>query len=127
MHDGIEVHTKATDTSITGEQGHHLTTFPVDGKEMTAETEVVAIVAGRSANVAGLGLETTKIRSDRHGVVVDATLQTDELGVYATGDILGNPIFAHWASAHALAVARHLLGAPVEIPRPEHNSAVIFS
>ncbi len=94
---------------------------------MTAETEVVAIVAGRRPNIAGLGLENTQIVSDKGGVIVDDTLQTGEPGIYATGDLLGNPMFAHWATAQALAVARHLLGAPVEFPRTEHNSAVIFS
>jgi len=125
--DGIAVHTGATVASITGEHGRLLTSFAVDGADLIAESEVVAIVAGRHPNVAGLGLETTKVRSDRTGVVVDATLQTDEPGIYATGDLVGNPMFAHWATAQALAVARHLLGAPVEFPRPEHNSAVIFS
>jgi dihydrolipoamide dehydrogenase len=127
VRDGVEVHTSATVTSIAGEPGHLLTTFVVDGNQKTAETEVVAIVAGRRPNVAGLGLETTAIRIDQHGVVVDDTLQTGEPGIYATGDVVGNPMFAHWATAQALAVARHLLGAPVEFPRPEHNSAVIFS
>ncbi|NYI40988.1 dihydrolipoyl dehydrogenase family protein [Demequina lutea] len=127
VQDGIEVHTKATVASITGDRGSHVTTFSVGGKEMTAETEVVAIVAGRRPNVAGLGLENTQVLSDKNGVIVDDTLQTGEPGIYATGDLLGNPMFAHWATAQALAVARHLLGAPVEFPRPEHNSAVIFS
>ena len=125
--DGIAVHTGATVASIAGEKGQLLTSVVVDGADLTLGSEVVAVVAGRHPNIAGLGLETTRIRSDRHGVVVDATLQTDEPGIYATGDLVGNPMFAHWATAQALAVSRHLLGAPVEFPRPEHNSAVIFS
>ena len=125
--DGIEVHTKASVASITGDKGSLVTTFSVGGTEMKTETEVVAIVAGRRPNIAGLGLENTQILSDKAGVVVDDTLQTGEPGIYATGDLLGNPMFAHWATAQALAVARHLLGAPVEFPRTEHNSAVIFS
>jgi dihydrolipoamide dehydrogenase len=127
VRDGIEVHKNASVTSITGEAAHHRTMFSVDGKDMVADAEVVVIVTGRHPNVAGLGLGATRIRSDRHGVIVDATLQTDEPGIYATGDLLGDPMFAHWATAQALAVARHLLGAPVEFPRREHNSAVIFS
>jgi len=125
--DGIAVYTGARITSITGEEAQHHVTFSVDGKETVAEAEVVAIVAGRHPSVAGLGLETTKVRHDRHGVKVDASLQTDEPGIFATGDLVGNPMFAHWATAQALAVARHIMGAPVEYPVPEHNSAVIFS
>ena len=127
MQDGIEAHTNAVIASITGEEARHQVNFSVDGKDLVAEAEVVAIVAGRHPNVAGLGLEATKVQHDRHGVNVDATLQTDEQGIYATGDLVGHPMFAHWATAQVLAVARHLLGAPVEFPRPEHNSSVIFS
>ncbi len=36
-------------------------------------------------------------------------------------------MFAHWATAQAQAVAAHLLGVPTAFPRPEHNSAVIFT
>ncbi len=124
---GIEVHTSASVASITGANSGHQVAFSVAGKDQVTEAEVVVIVAGRHPNVAGLGLETTGVRHDRHGVTVDATLQTDEPGIYATGDLAGSPMFAHWATAQALAVARHLLGAPAVFPRPEHNSAVIFS
>jgi len=43
------------------------------------------------------------------------------------GDVVGHPMFAHWATAQGLALARHLLGRPVRFPTPESNSAVIFS
>jgi len=36
-------------------------------------------------------------------------------------------MFAHWATARGLALARHLLGGPVAFPDPRNNSAVIFS
>jgi dihydrolipoamide dehydrogenase len=36
-------------------------------------------------------------------------------------------MFAHWATAQAQALAAHLLGKPAAFPKPEHNSAVIFS
>lgn len=93
----------------------------------SADAQVVAIVAGRHPNVVGLGLETTAVEHGPHGVAVNSELETDEPGVFATGDVVGHPMFAHWATAQALAVARHILGMPTAFPRPEHNSAVIFS
>ena len=36
-------------------------------------------------------------------------------------------MFAHWATAQALALAGHLLGRPARFPTPASNSAVIFS
>jgi dihydrolipoamide dehydrogenase len=125
--DGISLQTGVKIESIEGEENRHTVRYSQDGQPRELAAQVVAIVAGRHPNVEGLGLETTAVRHDRHGVKVDDTLQTDEPGIYATGDLVGNPMFAHWATAQALAVARHLLGAPVAFPRPEYNSAVIFS
>ena len=125
--DGIDIHTSVKIESIEGTENEHSIRFAQGGKSKEVRAEVVAIVAGRHPNVSGLGLETTAVRHDRHGVKVDEVLQTDEPGIYATGDMVGNPMFAHWASAQAQAVARHLLGQEVAYPRPEHNTAVIFS
>lgn len=125
--DGIDIHTGVTIESIEGTEREHTIRFNGGGRSKEAGAHVVAIVAGRHPNVSGLGLETTAVRHDRHGVKVDETLQTDEPGIYATGDLVGNPMFAHWATAQAQAVAHHLLGKEVAFPRPEHNSAVIFS
>ena len=125
--DGIDVQTGVTVEAFAGEGSRHTVRYARDGQSREVEAQVVAIVAGRHPNVDGLGLETTAVRYDHNGVKVDDKLQTDEPGIYATGDLVGNPMFAHWATAQALAVARHLLGAASDFPRPEHDSAVIFS
>ena len=127
--DGITLRTDVRVESIEAQaQGGGLQVrYTLEGRAEQAQSEIVAVVAGRRPNVEGLGLEHTAARVGRHGVQVDATLQTDEPGIYATGDLVGQPMFAHWATAQALAVARHLLGHEAPFPRPEHNSAVIFS
>ena len=98
-----------------------------NGKAPSVSAQVVAIVAGRHPNVVGLGLEATGVEHGPDGIAVNDQLETTEPGIFATGDVVGNPMFAHWATAQALAVARYILGMPVDFPRPEHNSAVIFS
>ena len=124
---GIRVETGVAVTQIAkGDDGHRVD-FQRDGQTGTVRAQVVAIVAGRVPNVAQLGLEATAIQHGPHGVVVDAHLETQEPGIFATGDLVGHPMFAHWATAQALAVAGHLLGKADAFPRPEHNSAVIFS
>jgi dihydrolipoyl dehydrogenase len=125
--DGIVVHTGVAVTSIEGQARDHRVHYELGGAAAQIESEVVAIVAGRHPNIDDLGLETTAVSADRHGVKVDAKLQTDEPGIYATGDLIGHPMFAHWATAQALAVAQHLLARPAVYPSPETNSAVIFS
>lgn len=97
------------------------------GAEHEAEAETVLEATGRHPNVDGLGLENTAVRFDHHGVKVGDTLETHESGVYAVGDVVGQPMFAHWATAQGLALARHLLGRPTRFPTPAINSAVIFS
>jgi dihydrolipoamide dehydrogenase len=96
------------------------------GADQVTATAVLA-ATGRRPRVEGLGLEHTAVKVGPHGVEVDETLQTSESGIYAVGDVLGQPMFAHWATAQCLALARHLLGMPGPFPKPEHNTAVIFS
>ncbi len=96
------------------------------GSSQLIATAVLA-AAGRHPRVEGLGLENTKAKAGPHGIEVDATLQTAEPGIYAVGDVLGQPMFAHWATAQGLALARHLLGLPSQFPQTRHNSATIFS
>jgi dihydrolipoamide dehydrogenase len=96
------------------------------GSDSIYATAILA-AAGRSPRIDSLGLEFTAVKSGPRGVEIDETLQTAEHGIYAVGDIVGQPMFAHWATAQGLAVAQHLIGMPVKFPKPEHNSATIFS
>lgn len=89
--------------------------------------DAVLVVTGRRPNIAGLGLENTQVDHDAHGIKVDAWLETTEAGIFALGDVVGQPMFAHWATAQGLALARHLLGQPIEFPATDINTAVIFS
>jgi len=97
------------------------------GAQRNANAETVLEATGRHPNVERLGLEYTSVRFDHHGVKVDGKLETDEPGIYAIGDVVGHPMFAHWATVQALALAGHLLGRPTHFPTPAINSAVIFS
>jgi dihydrolipoamide dehydrogenase len=97
------------------------------GAQHEAEADIVLEATGRHPNVDGLGLENTAVRFDQHGVKIGDTLETDEPGIYAVGDVIGHPMFAHWATAQGLALARHLLGRPTRFPSPAINTAVIFS
>jgi dihydrolipoamide dehydrogenase len=112
VHSGQDVFVEYTDQA--GEKQHSI-------------ADTVLMVTGRRPNVEGLGLENTAVKHGQHGVEVDATLQTTEAGIYAVGDVTGQPMFAHWATAQGLALARHLMGQPVPFPTVATNSAVIFS
>lgn len=97
------------------------------GEHFHQFTDYVLVVTGRHPNVDGLGLENTAVKHGRHGIEVNATLQTADPDIHAVGDVIGQPMFAHWATAQGLALARNLLGQPVPFPDRHTNSAVIFS
>ena len=124
---GIKLHVKCQVKSIdnTG-QG---VLVDCDAEQGSAQVRATAVLAatGRSPRVEGLGLENTAVKVGPNGIEVNQTLQTAEPGIYAVGDAVGQPMFAHWATAQGLALARHLLGLPASFPKPEHNTATIFS
>jgi dihydrolipoamide dehydrogenase len=97
------------------------------GETRKAKGELVLEVTGRHPNVEGLGLEQTRIRYDPLGIKVNNCLETDEPGIYAIGDAVGHPMFAHWATAQALTLVKHLLDKGLNFPTPAINTAVIFS
>ena len=82
VHSGQDVFVEYTDQA--GDKQHSI-------------ADTVLMVTGRRPNVDGLGLENTAVKHGPHGVEVDATLQTSEAGIYAVGDVTGQPMFAHQA------------------------------
>lgn len=126
--EGIELVLGARVSAIAGVQGGVRVSYQdAAGVAGVAEADYVLEATGRAPNVEGLGLEQTAVRFDHHAVHVDDTLETAEKGIYAVGDIVGHPMFAHWATAQGLALARHLIGHPTRFPAPARNTAVIFS
>lgn len=126
--EGIEIHAQARVQAITHSTAEAVVTYHApQGENRQATADAVLLVTGRRPNVDELGLENTAVKHDRHGIVVDDTLQTTEPGIHAVGDVVGAPMFAHWATAQGLALARHLLNQPAAFPTPDTNTAVIFS
>lgn len=75
---------------------------------LTAEYVLVAV--GRRPRIAGLGLETAGVATERGRVTADASFLTSRPGVYAIGDINGQIMLAHAASAQGVAAVEHALG-----------------
>jgi dihydrolipoamide dehydrogenase len=58
----------------------------------------VIVAVGIVGNIEGIGLEGTKVKTERGQIIVDDMLRTGEPGVYAIGDVAGAPWLAHKAS-----------------------------
>ena len=67
------------------------------------------LAVGRSANVAGLGLEAAGVNYTPAGVTVDAGLRSSNPHVFAVGDVTGGLQFTHVAGYHAGLLIRRLL------------------
>jgi dihydrolipoamide dehydrogenase len=71
-------------------------TFSANGKQQKLEAEKILIAIGRKPYTDGVGLEKTRVQSERGFVKTNEWMETDEPGIYAIGDIvLGTPQLAH--------------------------------
>jgi len=83
-----------------------------DGSTIVSEKTLVAL--GRSASVAGLGLEALGLAVNERGYIpVDANLRTALAHVYAAGDVIGPPALAASAMEQGRRAARHMFGLPL--------------
>jgi pyruvate/2-oxoglutarate dehydrogenase complex dihydrolipoamide dehydrogenase (E3) component len=80
-----------------------------EGGEETIEGTHLLVAAGRQPNIEDLNLEAAGIRHEPRGIVVNKYLRTRNRKVYAIGDVVGGPKFAHVAHHHAGLVVRNAL------------------
>lgn len=93
---GINAHVNAQVEKVEKTKTGVAVTFTADGKQQKLEAEKILIAIGRKPFTDGVGLEKTKVQTDRGFVKTDEWMQTAEPGVYAIGDIvLGTPQLAH--------------------------------
>jgi dihydrolipoamide dehydrogenase len=102
----------------------------LEGKNVTQPEQIfdkVLISTGRRPVTTGFGLETTKVKvNDRGFIVVDNTLKSTDPYIYAIGDIVGNPMLAHKASAEGKVAVEAILGHKV-VFEPNAIPAVVFT
>jgi dihydrolipoyl dehydrogenase len=123
---GIEVMTGAKAKSWVGKGGRAVLTVDLGGKEVTLDADKVLVCVGRRPNSEGLGLEQVGVKIDRGFVPVDRRMRTNVPGIYAIGDVAGQPMLAHKASREAEVVAEVIAGHKAEFD-VRCIPAVIFS
>lgn len=99
---GIEIMTSseviAVDTSGNGVKAKVKTATG----EVTLEADVLLSAVGVAANIEGIGLEETGIKTDKGRIVVDKYYQTNIPGIYAIGDCVPGQALAHVASKEGI-------------------------
>ncbi|MBM4159898.1 MAG: dihydrolipoyl dehydrogenase [Ignavibacteria bacterium] len=106
---GIEILTNAKVESAAVSSDVTLKIAAKDGmKELQGELALMAV--GVQGNVENLGLESVGVEVDRAAIVVDRFGKTSVDGIYAIGDVSGEPWLAHVASHQGIVAAEHLAG-----------------
>jgi dihydrolipoamide dehydrogenase len=90
-----------------------------DQQELRAEMMLVA--TGRAANIEDIGLETTKVETDRGIIKVDGRMRTRESHVYAIGDIVGGLWLAHTAG-HEGIIAAHVIAGESDVHEMDYTA-----
>ena len=121
---GITVMTSARfdAKSVTAdESGIRLMVGP-DGKEPAElRAELLLVAAGRAANIEEIGLESTKVETERGVIKVNGRMRTKESHVYAVGDVIGGLWLAHTA-AHEGIIAAHTIAGDPNVPEMDYSA-----
>jgi dihydrolipoamide dehydrogenase len=109
---GFDINLSIKDTKIEKNKDGALVTWTdSNGKPQSKQAEKVLVAVGRSPRTEGIGLEKTKITTERGFILTNEWMETVEPGVYAIGDIVGGlPQLAHVGSMAGLIVAARLAG-----------------
>lgn len=101
--------TVRTGTRATGLGDDGLAVEGADGAE-TVPADKVLVTVGRRPMTAGLGLERLVVTMDGPAIAVDDRCQTSMRGVWAIGDVTGEPMLAHRAMRQGEVVAEAIAG-----------------
>jgi dihydrolipoamide dehydrogenase len=96
-----------------------------DPQELRAELMLVA--TGRAANIEDIGLDTTKVETDKGVIKVNGHMRTKEPHVYAIGDAIGGLWLAHVAAHEGITAAHTIAGEKDAQPRATYCRPEIAS
>jgi len=126
---GVTTHVNCLAQGAEVKEGKVILTWKdADGEMQSENFDKVLVTVGRRPNTRGWGLEKMGLRmdADERFIRIDDQCKTSMRGVYAIGDVSGEPMLAHRASAQGELVAEIIAGHkrsfdPVAIP------AIVFT
>lgn len=107
---GINILVGAAAQSIEKTDSGLKVNYEAKGKPASIDTDMVIMAVGRRPSIPD-GLEETGVRISKKGIEVDCGMQTSVPGIYAIGDVNGNCMLAHAASAQG----RIILGKKINL------------
>ena len=106
---GIEVLTKASAKGLSP-KGEALLVETADGKDKKITADKVLVTVGRRPVTDGWGLEEIDLDMNGRFIRIDERCHTSMRGIYAIGDVTGEPMLAHRAMAQGEMVAEIVAG-----------------
>ena len=101
-----------------------------DGENLTEKQQTydkVLVAVGRQPNSAVPGLENTRVEKDAKGFIkVDPQRRTTDPAIFAIGDVTGDPMLAHKASAEGRVAVKVIAGQAASF-EPRAIPAVVFT
>jgi len=126
--DGIEVNLSSRVLEINFADEKFEVVFEDKGGEThSIVPERVLMATGRIPNTKGLNLESAGVSSNRKGIETDEFLETTAQGIYAVGDVINGPKFAHTATYESLTATENILHGNAKKVDFTKNSWVLFS
>ena len=108
--EGIDVVTGVATRRILRKKVEVIVETEIDGVTREFRASHVLVAAGRRPNTAEMGLEQIGAKVSRAGFVhVDDTLRTTAPGVFAAGDVIGDPMFVYTAAYEGALAAENAL------------------
>jgi dihydrolipoamide dehydrogenase len=122
---GIDVHLGCTVQGLNA-AGDAVRMRDAGGAEHEIAADQVLVAIGRRPATSGWGLERLRLDMDGRFVKVDGQCRTSMRNVWAIGDLTGEPMLAHRASAQGEMVAEIIGGAKRRF-EPAAIPAVVFT
>jgi len=85
-------------------------TIEQGGKATESTFDRVIMAVGITGNIENIGLENTKVKTEKGHIKINPWCATDEAGVYAIGDVAGPPWLAHKASHEGVICVEKIAG-----------------
>ncbi|WP_353184873.1 dihydrolipoyl dehydrogenase [Bosea sp. (in: a-proteobacteria)] len=108
---GVEVLTGARALGPTA-KGDGLRVETADGRERSLPADRILVTVGRKPVTEGLSLENLVLDMDGRFIRIGERCETAMRGIYAIGDVTGEPMLAHRAMAQGEMVAEIVAGLP---------------
>ncbi|MFZ8864961.1 MAG: dihydrolipoyl dehydrogenase [Rickettsiales bacterium] len=82
----------------------------LNNKLESMQFDRIITAVGIVGNIEDIGLEASKIKTDKGNIITNENCETDEPNIFAIGDVAGAPWLAHKASHEAVAVIDYIAG-----------------